>query len=128
MDERERLGVRSSNGSGDVVAFRMASTRTSRFWEGDVEGPVTQGGTGNIGKGIGRGGVEDCETWLWEELGGAGNSPRLTIIGVFSGDEISMFVSFATSPAMASGMTWGDDRQEKRYSAIPVDAFTGVDC
>ena len=40
MDEKGRLGVRSSNGSGDMVAFRMASARTSRFQEGDVEGPV----------------------------------------------------------------------------------------
>ena len=110
MDERGRLGVRSSNGSGDVVAFQMASARTSRFWEGDVEGPVAQGGTGNMGGGTGRGGVEDCETWLWEELGGAGNSPRLMIIGVFSGDKISMFILLTTSPAMVGGMAWGDDR------------------
>ena len=128
MDERGRLGVRSSKGDGDMVAFRMASARTSRFWEGDVEGPVTQGGTGNIGGGTGRGSVKDCETRLWEELGGAGNSPRLMIIGIFGGDKISMFVSFATSPAMASGVAWGDDHREKRYSAIPVDVFAGVDC
>ena len=111
-----------------MIAFRMASARTSRFWEGDVEGPVARGGTGNIGGGTGRGGAEDCETGLWEELGGAGNSPRLTVIGVLGGDKISVFVSFSTSPAMASGMPWGDDRREKRYSAIPVDALTGVDC
>ena len=128
MDERGRLGVRSSNGGGDVVAFRMASARTSRFWEGDVEGPVARGGTGNIGGGIGRGGVEDRETWLREELGGAGNSPGLMIIGVLSGNEIPMFVSFAASPAMASGVAWGDDRREKGYSTIPVDAFASVDC
>jgi len=24
-------------------------------------------------------------------------------------------------------MSWGDDRREKGYVAIPVDAFTGVD-
>ena len=41
MDERGRLEVQSSNGSGDMVIFQMASTRPSRFWEGDVEGPVT---------------------------------------------------------------------------------------
>ena len=128
MDERGRLGVQSSNRSGDMVAFRMASARTSRFWEGDVEGPITRGGTGSIGGGTGRGGVEDCETWLREELGGAGNLPRLTIIGVFGGNEISMLVSFATSPAMVSGVTWGDDHREKGYSAIPVNAFVGVDC
>ena len=28
---------------------------------------------------------------------------------------------------MASGMSWGDDRREKGYIAVPVDAFTGVD-
>ena len=128
MDERGRFGVRSSNGSGDVVAFRMASTRTSRFWEGDVEGPVTRGGTGNIGGGIGSDGVEDCEAWLGEKLGGAGNSPWLMIIGVFGGDKISVFVSFSTSPAMASDVTWGDNRREKGYPAVPVDALTGVDC
>ena len=128
MDERGRFRVRSSNGSGNVVAFRMASARTSRFWEGDVEGPVARGGTGNIGGGTGRGSVEDCEAGLFKELGGAGNSPRLTIIGIFGGDQISMLVSFSTSPAMASGMTWGDDGREKRYSAVPVDTFAGVDC
>ena len=128
MDERGRFGVRSSNGSGDVVALRMASARTSRFWEGDVESPVTRGGTGNIGGGTGRGDVEDGETGLAEVLGRAGNSPWVTIIGVLGGNEISMLVSFSTSPAMASGMSWGDDGREKRDSAIPVDAFAGVDC
>ena len=28
---------------------------------------------------------------------------------------------------MASGMSWGDDRREKGYVTVPVDAFTGVD-
>jgi len=28
---------------------------------------------------------------------------------------------------MASGMSWGDDRREKGYVAVPVNAFTGVD-
>jgi len=28
---------------------------------------------------------------------------------------------------MASGMSWGDDRQEKGYVTVPVDAFAGVD-
>ena len=106
----------------------MASARTSRFWEGDVESSVARGGTGNIGGGTGSGGVKDCKAWLWEELGGAGNSPRLMIIGVFGGDKISMFVSFTASPAMASGVAWGDNRREKGYFAIPVDVFTGVDC
>ena len=41
MDERGGLGDRSSNGSGDVVAFTVASTRASSLWEGDVESPIT---------------------------------------------------------------------------------------
>ena len=105
----------------------MASARASRFWEGDVEGPVTRGGTGNMGGGTGSGGVEDREAGLWEKLGGAGNLPWLTIIGVFGGDEISMLMSLSTSPTMARGMTWGDDCREKRNSTIPVDAFAGID-
>ena len=105
----------------------MASARASRFWEGDVEGPIARGGTGNIGGGTGSDGVEDCETWLGEKLGGAGNLPWLMIIGVLGGNKISMFISFATSPAMASGVAWGDDRREKGDSSIPVDAFTGID-
>ena len=28
---------------------------------------------------------------------------------------------------MASGMSWGDNHQEKGYIAVPVDAFMGVD-
>ena len=56
------------------------------------------------------------------------NLPRLMIIGVFSGNEISMLISFSTSPAMVHGMTWDDNCQEKRDSSIPVDMFVGVDC
>jgi len=59
MDERGGLGDRSSNGSGDVVTLRVASARASSLWEGDVEGSVTQGGTGSIGGGTGSGGVDD---------------------------------------------------------------------
>ena len=128
MDERGRLGVRLSNGSGDVVAFQMASARTSRFWEGDVEGSVTQGGTGNMGGGTGRGNIKDCEARLFEVLGGVGNSPWVMIIGVLGGDKISIVVSLTTSPAMTHGMAWGDNCQEKRDSSIPVNMFTGVDC
>ena len=80
-----------------------------------------------MGGGIRRGDIEDCETGLSKVLGGAGNSPRLTIVGVFSGNKISITTLFATSPAMASGMTWGNDCQEKGYSTIPVDAFMGID-
>jgi len=33
----------------------------------------------------------------------------------------------SSGPTMAGGMTWGDDRQEKGYVAIPVNTFIGVD-
>jgi len=59
MDERGGLGDRSSNGSRDVVAFTVASARASSLWEGDVEGPVAQGGARNVGGGTGSGGVDD---------------------------------------------------------------------
>jgi len=59
MDERGRLEVQLSNGSGDVVAPRMTSARASNFWERDVEGPIIQGGTGNIRGGTRSGGVKD---------------------------------------------------------------------
>ena len=97
----------------------MASARASSLWERDVEGPVTQGGTGKMGGGIRRGNVKDSETWLGKVLGRVGNSPRLIIIGVFSCNEISITTSFATSPAMASGMTWGDDSSRKERLLYP---------
>jgi len=59
MDERGGLGDRSSNGSGDVVAFTVASARASSLWQGDVESPIAGGGARNVGGGIGRGGVDD---------------------------------------------------------------------
>ena len=59
MDKRGGLGVRLSNGSGDVVAFTVASARASSLWEGDVKGPITRRGTGNVGGGTGSGGVDD---------------------------------------------------------------------
>ena len=88
----------------------MASARASRFWEGDVEGPIAQGGTGNMGGGIGRGDVKHCEAGLGKILGGTGNYPRVIIIGIFGGDKISIVMLLATSPAMVGGMTWGGDR------------------
>jgi len=127
MDKRGGLGVRSSNGSGDMVAFTVASTRASSLWEGDVEGPVTQGGTGSIGGGTSSGGVKNCKTGLGEVTGGAGNSPRVTIRGVLTGDDISITMLCSSGPAMASGMSWGDDRQENGYVTVPVNVFTGVD-
>jgi len=33
----------------------------------------------------------------------------------------------SSGPTMAGGMSWGDDRREKGYIAIPVNTFTGVD-
>jgi len=59
MDERGGLGDRLSNGSGDVVAFTVASARASSLWEGDVESPVTRGGARNVSGGTGSGGVDD---------------------------------------------------------------------
>ena len=59
MDERGGLGERSSNGSGNVVAFAVASARASSLWEGDVECPVTGGGARDVGGGTGSGGVDD---------------------------------------------------------------------
>ena len=59
MDKRGGLEVQSSNGSGDVVALSMVSARASNFWEGDIEGSITQGGTGNMGGGTRSGGVKD---------------------------------------------------------------------
>ena len=33
----------------------------------------------------------------------------------------------SSGPTMAGGVSWGDDRREKGYIAIPVNTFTGVD-
>jgi len=33
----------------------------------------------------------------------------------------------SSGPTMAGGMSWGDDRREKGYVPVPVNAFTGVD-
>jgi len=64
---------------------------------------------------------------MGEVTGGAGNSPRVTIRGVLTGDDISITMLLSGGPAMASGMSWGDDRQEKGYVAVPVNALVGVD-
>ena len=56
-----------------------------------------------------------------------GNLPRVTIRGVLTGDNISITVLSSSCPAMVSGMSWGDDCQEKGYVAIPVNALLGVD-
>ena len=33
----------------------------------------------------------------------------------------------SSGPTMAGGVSWGDDRGEKGYVAVPVNAFAGVD-
>ena len=59
MDERGGLGDQLSNGSGDMVAFTVASARASSLWEGDIESPVAGGGARNVGGGTGSGGVDN---------------------------------------------------------------------
>ena len=51
----------------------------------------------------------------------------MIVRGVLAGDKVSIAVLLSSGPTMASGMSWGDDRQEKRDVTVPVDAFTGVD-
>ena len=64
---------------------------------------------------------------MGEVAGGVGNLPRVIIRGVLTGDDISIAMLLSGGPTMAGGMTWGDDRQEKGYVAVPVNALTGVD-
>jgi len=63
---------------------------------------------------------------LGEIAGASGNSPRVTVRGVLTGDNVSIAMLLSSGPTMASGVSWGDDRREKGYVAIPVDTFTGV--
>jgi len=58
---------------------------------------------------------------------GAGNSPREIVRGVLTGDDVSITMLLSSCPAMTSGMSWGDDRREKGYVAIPVNMLAGVD-
>jgi len=64
---------------------------------------------------------------LGEVAGGAGNSPRVIVRGVLTGDDVSIAMLLSSGPAMAGGMSWGDNRREKGYVTVPVNAFTGVD-
>jgi len=64
---------------------------------------------------------------LGEITSGAGNSPRVIVRGVFTGDDVSIAMLLSSGPTMMGGMSWGDDRREKGYVAIPVNVFTGVD-
>ena len=56
-----------------------------------------------------------------------GNLPWVIIRGVLTGDDMSIAMLLSSGPTMVSGVSWGDDRQEKGYVAVPVDAFMGVD-
>jgi len=56
-----------------------------------------------------------------------GNLPRVTVRGVLTGDDVSIAMLLSSGPTMAGGMSWGDDRREKGYVAIPVNVFMGVD-
>ena len=60
-------------------------------------------------------------------MGRVGNSPRVIVSGVFGGNKISFAMSLSVSPAMVSGISWGDNCQEKGYASILVNMFTGVD-
>ena len=64
---------------------------------------------------------------MGEVTGGAGNSPWVIIRGVLTGDKISIAILLSSGPTMVSGMSWGDDHQEKGYVAIPVNMLAGVD-
>jgi len=64
---------------------------------------------------------------LREVTGGAGNSPRVIVRGIFTGDDVSISMLLSSGPTMACGMSWGDDRREKGYVAVPVDTLMGVD-
>jgi len=64
---------------------------------------------------------------LGEVASGAGNSPRVIVRGVLTGDDVSIAMLLSSCPTMAGGVSWGDDCRKKGYVAIPVNAFTGVD-
>jgi len=56
-----------------------------------------------------------------------GNSPRVIVRGVFTGNDVSIAMLLSSGPTMVGGMSWGDNCRKKGYVAIPVNAFTGVD-
>ena len=64
---------------------------------------------------------------MGEVASGAGNSPRVIVRGVLTGDDVSIAMLLSSGPTMAGGVSWGDDRREKGYVAVPVNTFTGVD-
>ena len=53
--------------------------------------------------------VKDGEIWVGKVGGGAGNSPRLIIAGVLTGDCISISELLSLRPAMARSVSWSDD-------------------
>ena len=103
------LGLRSSNGRTGRFCSRIASARVSRFWEGDVVGSVSRGGTISRCDCSAVSEVENGEIWVREIGGGAGNSPRLIIAGVLTGDCISISKLLSLRPAMARSVSWSDD-------------------
>jgi len=64
---------------------------------------------------------------LGEVASGVGNSPRVIVRGVLTGDDVSITMLLSSGPTMVGGMTWGDNCREKGYVTVPVNTFTGVD-
>ena len=121
------LGLRSSKGKMGRLCSRIVSASVSRFWEGDVVCSVSRGGTRSIGVGAKSREVVDCEVGVGEVGGGTGNSPRVIIRGVLTGDDVSISVLLSSGPAVAGWVTWRNNSREERYASIPIDAFSGVD-
>jgi len=53
--------------------------------------------------------------------------PREIVRGVLTGDDVSITILLSSGPTMACGMSWGDNRQEKRYVTVPVNVLMGID-
>jgi len=64
---------------------------------------------------------------LGEVTSRAGNSPRVIVRGVLTGDDVSIAMLRSSGPTMVSGMSWGDDHREKGYVTIPVNLLLSVD-
>ena len=107
------LGLRSSKGRTGSSWSRIVSARVSRFWEGDVVGSVSRGGTISMGGGTEAGEIVDGEVGVREIRGGAGNSPREIIRGVLTGDDISISVLLSCGPAVTCWVAWRNDRREE---------------
>ena len=57
--------------------------------------------------------VENGEVWVMEVGGGAGNSPRVIIRGVLTGDDISISMLLSCGPAVTCWVAWRNDRREE---------------